>query len=219
MLDRRTHAYRQIKSNPIKSNQIKTRYSVMLKIVSSSLFLLNFSPAHANFYDDFSIAGDLHQWVLNSSSGGVFSVSDGELLQTNASPGGLHREIVAKDGYSWSDYTLSFKARVVSGFYSVTSFDIFFRLQNQTTPVTSSYGHPGYFFQLHGGGQVNLFKVDSSGNLVLIQTSFRGFYRNKASFERNTGFSDGNAPPLAFQCFGCFRNGFLGDALMLNAFS
>ncbi len=136
--------------------------------MKGSLFV--FSPAHADFFDDFS-EENLNKWVLNSPTGGVFSVIDGELQQTNTSPGGLNREIVAKNVDAWSDYTLSFKARVVSGFYSNTSFDIFFRLQNQPTTGSSNYGHPGYFLQLHGNGQVNLFKVDSTGNLELIQTS------------------------------------------------
>lgn len=120
------------------------------------------------FQDDFS--GTLSAWSLNPASGASFAIVNGELVQSNTSPGIPYNDLYVPTGFDWQDYEVSFKARHVSGFYSVTALGITIRRQQDS----NSNGAAGYRIELHGNGFVQLHKLDGAGGAVLLQASSPG---------------------------------------------
>ena len=141
---------------------------IKLAILISAFLIGGTANAAPLFQDDFS--DTLSEWELSPESGADFSIANGELVQSNTSPGVLHNDLYVPSGFDWSDYEVSFKTRHVSGFYSVTALGITIRRQ----PDSNNYSGAGYTVDIHGGGFVQLYKRDNVGKVELLQASDSG---------------------------------------------
>jgi hypothetical protein len=142
---------------------------IKLAILISTFVMGGTVNAAPLFQDDFS--DTLSEWELSPESGADFSIANGELVQSNTSPGVLHNDLYVPSGFDWSDYEVSFKTRHVSGFYSVTALGV--TIRRQPDGNNSSLA-AGYEIGLHGSGFVQLYKRDGAGNQVLLQASDAG---------------------------------------------
>lgn len=135
---------------------------------TATLTLMNMATVNVKFTstlfsDDFS-SGNYSNWNLNASSGATFSVVSGELRQTNTSPGIQYHALLYPNGYSWTNYRLTVKARHISNYYSVTSMNIYFRVQQNPS---SNTGPAAYCVQLQPGYS-GIYKYGADGSSSLL---------------------------------------------------